>query len=155
MERHLRSIVGASLLAMVVVASAASAQSPLGSPFGASSIGSGYQPQVPVSAFARPFLDPTRFHISTSVSVGSGFSGKTSALQVTSFSYQFTRPAWLQVSVGNSMGSPSSRGNGMFLEGLSLGFRPSANTVFQIQYRDLRSPLQYGNVNDPFALNRW
>ena len=47
----------------------------------------------------------------------------------------------------------ASGGNGMFLEGLRFGFKPSANSVFQIQFQDVRSPLQYGN--DPFARYRW
>jgi len=117
--------------------------------------GGGYQPLVPVSAFARPagWLDPARLQIATSVSVGTGFSGRSTGLQVTSFSYQFSRPAWLEVSVGNSFGNGNAGGNGMFLESLKLGFRPSANTTFQVQFRDVRSPLQYSH--DPYGYYRW
>ena len=150
MNRHLllRRALVVSLLAMATTAGAALAQSPLGSPFGNEA--GGYAPKVPVSAFARPWMDPTRLRISTSVSVGSNFSGGTSGLQVTSFAYQFTRPAWLEVSVGNAFGKSGLRGNGMFLEGLRFGFKPTANTVFQIQYHDLRSPLQQYYSRDPF-----
>lgn len=155
MNRHLRlrSIVGLSLFALAMTATLASAQSPLGNPFGASS--AGYTPAVPVSQFARPWLDPSRFHVSSMVSVGTGFSGTTSALQVTSLQYQFTKPMWLSVSVGNSLGTKTFRGSGnnLFLEGLSFGFRPTANSVFQVQYRDMRSPLQY--TSDPFFGSRW
>lgn len=149
---HLRSIFAASLLALATMSAAAFAQSPLGSPFGASDAG-GYTPRVPVSAFARPWLDPGKLHVASTMSVGTGFAGKTSALQVTSFAYQFTKPAWVQVNVGNALGNPGAQGNGLFLEGLSFGFKPTANTIFQIQYRDFRSPLQYSR--DPFYRSGW
>ena len=147
MDRHLRSMGGGALLALLISASSSSAQN-LAS-------GAGYQPLVLVSAFARPagWLDPSRMHFSTSVSVGSGFSGTTSALQVTRFAYQFARPAWLEVSLGNALGNGRAGGNGMFLEGFKLGFRPNASTFFQIQYVDLRSPLQYSR--DPFGQPGW
>lgn len=150
---HLRSILGASLFALAMTAALASAQSPLGNPFSeTSSSGSGsYTPLVPVSQLARSWLDPSHFHLSSSIMVGTGWTGSgTSALQVTSLGYQFTKPVWLSVSVGNTMGGPSTLNgkNGMFLEGLSFGFKPWANSIIQIQYRDVRSPLQYDN--DPF-----
>jgi len=120
----------------------------------------GYQPSVPISALARPIaaLDPSRFHVSTSVSVGSGFGGGTSGLQVTSFSYQFRAPMWMSVNLGNAWGAGTTSG-GMtpFLEGLDVGFRPTQNMLFRVQYRDFRSPLQYSNFNnysDPFFLPR-
>ncbi|MEO5617890.1 MAG: hypothetical protein ABIS67_08965 [Candidatus Eisenbacteria bacterium] len=147
MNRKLHRIAGAALVSLALTAAFAGAQS-----FGGSD---GYQPLVPVSKFARPagWLDPSRLRIATSLSVGTGFTGGSSALQVTSFSYQFTRPAWLQVGLGNSFGGGNPRGNGVFLESLSFGFRPSANSVFQVQFRDVRSPLQYSH--EPFGLNRW
>ena len=155
---HLRNVLGATLLALAMTAIVANAQQ-LGSPFGASSSsGSGaYTPLVPVSALARPWLDPSHFHISSTVSVGTGWSGSgngTSALQVTSFAYQFTKPAWLAVSVGNSLGTPTFNGkNGMFLEGLTFGFKPWGNSIFQVQYKDVRSPLQL--QGDPYFPSRW
>lgn len=131
-----------SLLALVALALAPSssrAQSPL-----AQSLG--FRPLVPVSAFARPaaWFDPSRLHLSSSVTVGSGWgSGSaTNALQVTSLSYQFSKPAWLEVSLGNAWGGNTASGSNMFLEGLRFGFRPTANSVFSIQYENVRSPLQ-------------
>ena len=114
-----------------------------------------YQPRVPVSALARPaaWLDPGRLHVMTSVSVASGWSGGTQGLQVTRLAYQFARPAWLEVSLGNAFGPANAGTNGMFLEGLRLGFRPSASTVFQIQYQNIRSPLQL--QRDPFGPLAW
>jgi hypothetical protein len=51
----------------------------------------------------------------------------------------------MNVSVGNAFGAGSaSRNAAFFLEGLDLAYHPSANSVFQIQYRNIRSPLQYG-----------
>jgi hypothetical protein len=106
---------------------------------------SGFDPEVPVSAFARPasWFDPSRLQMSTTVSVGSGFGGTTSALQVTSFNYSFGAPLTMRVSLGNSLGTGGGNGSNFFLEGLALDFRPSASTSIRIQYRDLRSPLQY------------
>ncbi len=160
MNRHPRRILGAVLFALATMAVVANAQeSPLGSPFVSGGSGAGgYTPAVPVSQFARSWLDPSHFHISSEISVGTGWSGGgngTSALQVTSFAYQFTKPAWMSVSVGNTLGSPHVNGkNGMFLEGLTFGFKPWGNSVFQIQYRDIRSPLQYSS--DPyFPLRRF
>jgi hypothetical protein len=113
-----------------------------------------FQPQVPISALARPaaWLDPTRFHFSSSFSVGSGFGG-TSALQVTSLSYQFRAPMWLNVSLGNAWGPAAASRNGApFLEGLDVGFRPLSSMLVRFQYRDLRSPLQYDSFGDPARL---
>jgi hypothetical protein len=101
-------------------------------------------PRVPLSAFARPAfgLDPARLRVSTLVAVGSGFGTGTSALQVTSLSYQFRAPLWLSVSVGNSLGSGSAGSKSPFLEGLSIGWQPTRSMMFQVQYQDFRSPLQ-------------
>jgi hypothetical protein len=131
----------------------------------AQGLAGGYEPRVPVSKFARPagWLDPSRLRIATSVSVGTGYAGKASGLQVTSFAYQFQRPVWLEVSLGNAFGAGNAGSNGMFLESLRFGFRPSANTTFQVQFRDMRSPLQYGyghgyghdSLYDPYGYHRW
>ncbi len=106
----------------------------------------GFTPQVPVSAFARPaaWFDPSRLHVSTTVSVGSGFTGATDALQVTTLHYRFGAPLAMQVSLGNQWGSAGSGNANFFLEGLALDYRPSPSTSIRIQYRNVRSPLQYG-----------
>jgi hypothetical protein len=108
----------------------------------------GYVPIVPVSAFARPasWFDPSRLHVSTSVSVGSGWNGGTSALQVTSLNYAFKGPLSMRVSLGNTLGTSGGGNNAgnFFLEGLALDYRPSASTLFHLEYRNVRSPLQYG-----------
>src|SRR3989442_1070990 len=107
-----------------------------------------FSPRVPLSAFASPvsWLDPSRLHLSSTVSVGSGFGSSTSALQVTSLSYQFRAPLSMSVSVGNTFGLDRARSgsNPFFLEGLDLAWRPSKNALFRVEMHDLRSPLQYG-----------
>lgn len=118
----------------------------------------GFAPRVPLSAFARPasWFDPSRLRLMSTVSVGSGFGGQTSALQVTRLSYQFGAPLTMSVSVGNTFGTFGSSNSSFFLEGLDVAWRPSKNTLFRVEMRDVRSPLQYGYSNswghyrDPF-----
>ena len=115
----------------------------------------GYAPRVPISALARPIsaIDPSRFHFSTMVSVGSGsgWGAGTQALQVTSLSYQFKAPMTMRVSLGNAWGSPGQQDGKFFLEGADFSFRPSANSLFQISYQNARSPLQYGGYSPYYA----
>jgi hypothetical protein len=105
-------------------------------------------PRVPVSAFglARDWLDPSRLHVSSMVSVGSSSWGSrgTSALQVTTLSYSFRAPVAMSVSLGSAWGSDTPRSKQSFyLQGFSLAYQPSRAMLFQIQYQDLRSPLQF------------
>jgi len=108
---------------------------------------SAYGPTVPVSSFARPasWLDPSRFKIATSISVGTGFGGQSQALGVTSFMYQFRAPVTMRVNVGTTFGTGgfSTGGNTFFLEGLDVTWQPSANSMVRVSYHDFRSPLQY------------
>ena len=109
----------------------------------------GFTPQVPLSAFARPanWFDPSRLHLQSTVSVGSGFGGGgTSALQVTRLAYQFRAPLAVSVSLGNTFGLDQARNGGspFFLEGFDVTWRPSTNAIFRVEMRDIRSPLQYG-----------
>ncbi len=139
-----RVVAIALILVAVLAPRAAGAQAGFGT--------SGFSPQVPISAFARPasWLDPSRFHVTTSVSVGSGFGG-TQALQVTSLSYQFKAPLSLGVSLGNAWGTNAgSRSRSPFLEGLDVAYRPFSSMLVRVQYRDFRSPLQY-NYDSPYG----
>ncbi len=120
----------------------------------------GFAPRVPLSAFARPatWFDPSRLRLMSTVSVGTGFGGQTSALQVTRLGYQFGAPLSMSVSLGNTFGLDRARGgSSFFLEGLDVSWRPSKNSLFRIEMRDVRSPLQYSawgrglGVYDPFA----
>ena len=133
------TLVLTALSLMAVAASAGTFADPLAA---------GFTPRVPVSQLGSlgSWFDPSRLHVSSMMSVGTGWGGSsTTALNVTSLSYQFRAPLTMNVSVGNSFGpGSSSRTSSFFLEGLDLTYHPSANAVFQIQYRDMRSPLQYG-----------
>jgi len=109
-----------------------------------------YTPQVPVSSFARPagWLDMSRLHVTTTFSMGTGFGGGTSAMQVTSFAYQFGSPLAVSVNLGNTFGG-GAPGSSMFLEGFSVAYRPHPSFQINVDYRDIRSPLQY--QNSPFG----
>ena len=130
---------------MLAIAGSALANPFSGSPF---SEGSTYAPPVPVSAFASPaaWFDPSRLHISTLISFGSGWGGRGSnGLQLTSLTYQFSGPLSLRVGVGNAFGGNSvvrGRGSSMFLEGFELAYRPHPSFQINVQYQDVRSPLQ-------------
>jgi opacity protein-like surface antigen len=145
----MRKIAVAAVL-LFVSASAARADD-----WSGSSAGPTFQPSVPISALARPasWLDPSRFHITSSISVGSGFGG-TQGLQVTTLGYQFKAPVWFNVSVGNSFGAGSPGSPKPFLEGLDVGFRPMSNMLVRVEYHDFRSPLQYGPnyYNSPYGI---
>jgi hypothetical protein len=107
----------------------------------------GFSPRVPVSALARPaaWFDPARLHMSSTIAVGSGW-GTTSALQSTSFMYQFRAPVSMSVTVGNELGTGgASHGASFFLQGLDLSWKPNGNSMLRVQFQNLRSPLQYGN----------
>jgi hypothetical protein len=135
------------------IACASTALAMPGGASGFSSSASGaFSPQVPVSAFARPasWLDLSRLHITTSLSMGTGFGGGTSALQVTSLAYQFGSPLSMQVSLGNTFGA-GSPGSSMFLEGFSVAYRPHPSFQINVDYRNVRSPLQYQNPYNPFG----
>lgn len=143
LPRRLHPLLAAAVVALV----ASQAHAGIGTPLGSSSFG--YSPQVPVSALGQSltWFDPSRFHVSTTVSVGSGFGAGTNAMQVTSLAYQFHAPVWMSVSVGNAWGGATTRGSSMFLEGLELGYRPFSNMTIQVHYQDFRSPLQYSQFS--------
>ena len=119
----------------------------------------GFSPRVPISGFSRAasWFDPARLHLSSTVSVGSGYGGATSALQVTRLNYQFGAPLSMSVSIGNSFGPNAGRnGSAFFLEGLDVTWRPNANSIFRVEMHDVRSPLQLDPIGraygygDPF-----
>jgi len=114
----------------------------------------GYEPAVPVSAFARPspWLDRSRLRMSAEFIMGGGSAG-TNGLQVTRFQYQVASPLNVRVSVGNTFGGTGRAGaatNGMFLEGLDVSYQPFRSMLIQVRYQDVRTPLQYNSRSDPF-----
>lgn len=133
----------ALLVAALVVATAATVRAgSLTDPSAA-----GFSPRVPVSALARPaaWFDASRLHMSSTIAVGSGW-GTTSALQTTSFMYQFRAPVTMAVTLGNQLGTGGAgRGASFFLQGLDLSWKPSGNSLVRFQFQDMRSPLTWGN----------
>ncbi len=113
---------------------------------GAFGTGPLFSPRVPVSAFGIPhWFDPSRLHVSTTVSMGTSGWGAPgmNAMQVTTLSYAFRAPVAMSVSVGNAWGTRAAPGSqSFFLEGFRLAYQPSRTFQIQIQYQDLRSPLQ-------------
>jgi hypothetical protein len=113
----------------------------------------GYSPRVPLSAFAAPmaWFDPSRLHLTSTISMGSGFGGgsTTNALSVTSLAYQFKAPLSMSVSLGNTFGSGGIGGAGssFFLEGFDVAWRPTKNSLFRVEMQNVRSPLQYGSLS--------
>lgn len=108
----------------------------------------GFQPRVPISGLARAgsWFDASRLRMSSTLTVGSGWGdgAQTSALQVTSFSYQFKAPVTMQVRLGNAFGPGAAQnGSSFFLEGLDVAYQPSASTLLRVQFQNVRSPLQY------------
>jgi len=148
------------LAAMMVLAAAVPVVAdplPAGTGLLAPQAGSSFAPLVPVSAFARPagWFDSSRLRMSTSVSVGSGWGGRTDALQVTSLSYQLASPLAVRLSVGNTFGTGLvGNGRGMFLEGFAVAYRPHPSFQINVDYRDVRSPLQYSNTYGIGAFGR-
>jgi hypothetical protein len=119
----------------------------------------GFRPLVPISALGVPasWFDPSRLHLSSTITVGSGFGGGTNALQVTNFQYQLARPLSMSVSLGNAFGTGSASNSSFFLEGLDLTYKPGANSLLRVQFRDVRSPLQYGYgyMSGPYDRGLW
>lgn len=116
---------------------------------GTESFGStgGYSPQVPISGFARPasWFDPSRLHVTAEMNYGTGgWNGAGTGLQVTRFDYRFSAPLAMRVSVGNAFGAGVQNSGQFFLEGLDVQYQPWKSLTIQVNYRDLRSPLQYG-----------
>jgi len=128
-------------------------------PSPASALGSGslFTPRVPVSAFGlQHWFDPSRLHVSTTISMGTSSWGSPgmNAMQVTTLSYAFRAPVAMSVSVGNAWGANTAPGSqSFFLEGFRLAYQPSRSFLVQIQYQDLRSPLQLQEYG--FRPGRW
>jgi hypothetical protein len=142
------------VLALLTLAAAVPASADLPASPDYAPAATSFAPQVPVSAFAQPsgWLDMSRLRVSTSVSFGTGFGGTSTGLQVTSLSYQLAQPLAVRVSVGNTFGSANMRGgNSLFLEGFAVQYRPHPAFQINVDYRDIRSPLQYQQYYSPFG----
>ena len=100
---------------------------------------------LPTSLF-----DPRKFSISNSLvfgysSGGSGFGNGSAGLFTSSLGYQLNPNMALHVNVGAHMNPAfggSDKTSGIFLEGAMFDWRPTANSLLRVEYRDIRSPLQ-------------
>ena len=106
-----------------------------------SEAGSGFGSYLPTSGRAS-LLDPSRLGISHQMvfSYSSGSSGRNNVggLWLTNFSYKFASPLTVDLSVGASLSKTGGReldAQNLFLEGLSLRYRPSENLYFHFSYR--------------------
>lgn len=145
-----------------VLATGASAASLSGDPV----TGSGLAAAVPVSALAMPsrWIDPSRLHVSTELTFGTGTGIGSGGLQVTRLSYQLGRPLAMRVSLGNAFGAGVRDDGKFFLEGLDVHYQPFRALSVNVQYRNVRSPLQlpygygyghgYGYAGDPLFRER-
>lgn len=137
------------VLAALSLAATTAAAGPITDPAAA-----GFQPRLPISLLAAPmqWFDSSRLHFSNTTTVGSGSWG-TSALNVTALTYQFQAPITMQVRMGTDLGPRGATENGarMFLEGLDMTWRPGGNSLLRVQWRDVRSPLQYGSGINGFG----
>ena len=115
-----------------------------GSPYGTSNHSYGLLPSG--------LFDPSRFSISNTLRFGyaggSGGYGGSAGLFTSSLGYKLKPNMALQVDVGAHMNSAmygvDGMSKGIFLQGAAFSWKPSANSLFRVEYQDVRSPLQYG-----------
>jgi hypothetical protein len=97
-------------------------------------------------------FDPSRFSISNTMrfgyaSGGYGYGGGSAGLFTSSLGYKLKPNMALQVDVGAHMNPAygvEGMSKGIFLQGAAFSWKPSANSLFRVEYQDMRSPLQYG-----------
>ena len=106
-----------------------------------SEAGSSFGSYLPTSGRAS-LLDPSRLGISHQMvfSYSSGNAGRNNmgGLWLTNFSYKFASPLTVDLSVGASLSKTGGREldtQNLFLESLSLRYRPSENLYFHFSYR--------------------
>ena len=119
-------------------------------------------PAVPAAAASSAlplgaFFDPSRVSFRQSLTIGASTGGDfkgTAGLYTASFGYKIANPLRLDLDLGAAYspgGMRSSFGassynpamNGLFLQGLSLDWRPNRTSIIRFSYRDRRSPLQW------------
>lgn len=138
---HLGCIVcSVALLCLAVEAEAAIELWPdrLGSTFGSF---------LPTTGRAS-LLDPSRLGISNqlvfSYSSGSGAKGNVGGLWLTNFSYRFSSPLRVDLSVGASLTNSGPRelnAQNLFLQSFSVRYTPNENLYFHFMYNQVPSSL--------------
>jgi hypothetical protein len=105
------------------------------------------------------WFDPSRFTMHNSYSLSyttSGGKGFSLGTLTSSLAYQISNPLSVQFDVSlmhspyNNLGGNFAKDiSGVYLSGAELNYRPSKNTLLQIQYRQL--PAMYWLNNDRFG----
>ena len=105
----------------------------------------------PGGLLPRGLFDPSRFTLHTSLSMGytsgGGPYGGSAGLFTSSLGYRVSGNSMLRVDVGAHMNPAFGGGGtekGIFLQGAMFDWKPTHNSLVRVEYRDLRSPLQYG-----------
>ena len=103
-------------------------------------------------------FDPSRLTISNTLRFGASSGGPmtgTAGLFTSSLGYRLKPNMALNVDVGahiNPAYGYEGTTKGIFLQGAAFSWKPSANSLFRVEYQDLRSPLQYGYYGySPYA----
>jgi len=114
----------------------------------------------PTGFLPSSLFDPSRFSISHSMQFGytsGGGYGGSSGLWTSSVGYKIRNNTMLRVDVGAHMnpafGGEGGTQKGIFLQGATLDWKPTNNSLVRFEYRDVRSPLQYGygGYGSPFG----
>ncbi len=100
------------------------------------------------------WFDPSKLKMAQSFSMSYqtfGQNGFALGVYTNSLSYQVSEPLSLQMDVSvmhspyNSLGGDFAKSlSGVYLSRAELNYRPSENTLFQIQFRQLPGSLYYG-----------
>lgn len=110
-------------------------------------------PQGPSRSFGilpSGLFDPSKLSISNTLRFGASSGGPmngTAGLFTSSLGYRLKPNMALSVDVGahiNPAYGYEGMSKGVFLQGAAFSWKPSANSLFRVEYQDLRSPLQYG-----------
>jgi hypothetical protein len=143
----------AAILALLLAAAPVRAEDLQAS---ANPVYSGISTSAPRSGGLLPssLFDPSRFSISNSLVFGYssgasrfGYGNGSAGLFTSSLGYRLKSNMALHVNVGAHMNPAFGGGatqKGIFLEGASFDWRPSGNSLLRVEYRDVRSPLQWG-----------
>jgi hypothetical protein len=143
--------VAASSIALILVLLAAPVGAQETSSFSSPGATGTFSSPRPTGFLPSSLFDPSRFSISHSATfgytAGSGYGG-SSGLWTSSLGYRIRSNTMLRVDVGAHMnpafGGEGGTQKGIFLQGATLDWKPTSNSLVRFEYRDVRSPLQYG-----------
>lgn len=115
--------------------------------------------------FLFGLFDPGRLKMNQSFSMSYqtfGRQGLALGMYTNSLSYQVSDPLSVQMDVSlihspySSLGGDFAKSlSGIYLTRAELDYRPSENTLFQIQFRQLPASLYYGGMGYGFGGSYW